>query len=152
MTPDLFAGFGILIMMNEQPEAGYREVEHTADWQLEVWAPDLPLLFEQAALGMYALSGTRLALEPRLERKIELQDRDHEGLLVAFLSELLYLGESQGLGFDEFELQINGERLTARAKGARIESQSKEIKAVTYHNLEIREATRGLEVNIVFDV
>jgi SHS2 domain-containing protein len=138
--------------MNEQPEAGYREVEHTADWQLEVWAPDLSLLFEQAALGMYALSGTQLAPEPRLERKIVLQDRDREGLLVAFLSELLYLGESRGMGFDEFELRISGERLSARVRGARIEFQSKEIKAVTYHNLKIREATRGLEVSIVFDV
>jgi len=26
---------------------GYREVEHTADWELEVWAADLPGLLEQ---------------------------------------------------------------------------------------------------------
>jgi SHS2 domain-containing protein len=37
-------------------------------------------------------------------------------------------------------------------EGAPIQTQSKEIKAVTYHNLEIRETSRGLEVSIVFDV
>jgi SHS2 domain-containing protein len=39
--------------------AGYREREHTADWELEVWAPDLPRLLEQAARGMYRLAGLR---------------------------------------------------------------------------------------------
>ena len=138
--------------MTGQPEAGYREVEHTADWQIEVWAPDLPLLFEQAALGMYALSDTRLGPEARLTREIELQGQDPESLLVSFLTELLYLGESQGLGFDRFNLQINGDYLFAQVEGAPIQTQSKEIKAVTYHNLEIRETSRGLEVSIVFDV
>lgn len=138
--------------MTEQPEAGYREVEHTADWQLEVWAPDLPLLFAQAALGMYALSGTRLGPEPRVVREIDLQGQDPESLLVSFLTELLYLGESQGVGFDGFNLQLNGDHLFAKVEGAPIQAQSKEIKAVTYHNLEIREISRGLEVSIVFDV
>jgi hypothetical protein len=45
--------------------AGFREIEHTADWELEVWAPDLPALLEQAGRGMYALAGVRLALEGR---------------------------------------------------------------------------------------
>lgn len=138
--------------MTGQPEAGYREVEHTADWQIEVWAPDLPLLFKQAALGMYALSDTRLRPEARLTREIKLQGQDPESLLVSFLTELLYLGESQGLGFDRFNLQINGDYLFAQVEGAPIQTQSKEIKAVTYHNLEIRETSRGLEVSIVFDV
>ncbi|MEJ2349740.1 MAG: archease [Anaerolineales bacterium] len=138
--------------MTEQPEAGYREVEHTADWQLEVWAPDMSLLFEQAALGMYALSDTRLGPEARLTREIELQSQDPESLLVSFLTELLYLGESQGLGFDRFNLQITGDHLLAQVEGAPIQTQSKEIKAVTYHEMEIRETSRGLEVSIVFDV
>ena len=44
-----------------QPEFGFREHAHTADWELEVWAPDLPTLLEQAARGMYAISGVQLA-------------------------------------------------------------------------------------------
>jgi SHS2 domain-containing protein len=135
-----------------QPQAGYREIEHTADWQLQVWAPDLPLLFEQAALGMYALSGTQLESMPRLSEELHLEAADREGLLVEFLTELLYLAESQGLAFDNFNIQIESQKLYARISGATIKSQSKEIKAVTYHNLNIKEGPRGLEVNIVFDV
>jgi len=40
----------------------------------------------------------------------------------------------------------------AEVAGAPIESIAKEIKAVTYHNLAVRETARGLETTIVFDV
>ncbi len=132
--------------------AGYREVEHTADWQLEVWAPDLPVLFEQAALGMYELSGTRLKSQPRVTKELELKAPDEESLLVEFLSELLFLGESQELAFDDFSIRIESGELHANIRGAPIRSQTKEIKAVTYHNLKIQKGLRGLEVSIVFDV
>lgn len=131
---------------------GYREIAHTADWELEVWAPDLPILLEQAARGMYALAGTRLHPQPRLSRTIEVAAPDAEILLVKFLSELLYLGEQDGLGFDAFDLRLDGDTLHAVVTGAPLAALSKEIKAVTYHNLAIRRTERGLEVRIVFDV
>jgi RNA-splicing ligase RtcB len=37
----------------------YRELEHTADWALQVWSPTLEGLFTEAAKGMYTLSGAR---------------------------------------------------------------------------------------------
>jgi hypothetical protein len=51
-----------------QTEFGFREHAHTADWELEVWAPDLATLFVQAALGMYALSGVILQPGRRLRK------------------------------------------------------------------------------------
>ena len=36
--------------------------------------------------------------------------------------------------------------------GAPLETVNKMIKAVTYHNLQIRQTARGYEVEIVFDV
>lgn len=138
--------------MAKGSDAGFREIAHTADWELQVWAPDLRSLLEQAARGMYGLTGTRLKPGPRLNRRIDLQSVDRESLLVDFLAELLYLGEVEGLGFDTFDLVLENEALHAHVSGAPLESQIKEIKAVTYHNLAIRETERGLEANIVFDV
>jgi len=132
--------------------AGYREVEHTADWELEVWAPDLTGLLEQAARGMYALCGVRLQAGPRQMRSFTLQAIDAESLLVSFLSELLYIAEQEGLGFDNYQLLVEGNSLYAELGGAPLASLNKEIKAVTYHNLEIRQSPGRLDIRIVFDV
>jgi SHS2 domain-containing protein len=131
---------------------GYREIEHTADWELRVWAPDLSALLKTAAEGMYRLSHTDLAQGPRQTREFELPYLDRESLLVDFLSELLFFGEDEALAFDAYQLDFDGSRLKVRASGAPIRVQAKEIKAVTFHGLQIRETDRGLEVNIVFDV
>jgi SHS2 domain-containing protein len=131
---------------------GYREIEHTADWELHVWAPNLPALLTTTAQGMYALSHTKLAAGPRVLREFEIPFVDSESLLVDFLSELLFFGEDEGVAFDGFQIDFSGDNLKVQAYGASIQDQAKEIKAVTYHGLQIQETERGLEVNIVFDV
>jgi len=139
-------------MMVEKQFSGYLEISHTADWALKVWAPDLPGLFEQAAHGMYALLQIKLQPGGRYECPVDLEAEDAEGLLVSFLSELLYLTEQEGLGFDAFTLVIEGSHLSGCMNGAPVESQRKEIKAVTYHNLAILKTEQGVETTIVFDV
>jgi len=136
----------------ETEKSGYREIEHTADWELEVWAPDLPALLVQAARGMYTLAGMRLQDGPRQGRSLEIEIFDSESLLVNFLSELLYFGEHENLGFDHFHLALKENFLHAEMEGAPLVSLDKEIKAVTYHNLKVQEGPQGLEVRIVFDV
>jgi SHS2 domain-containing protein len=138
--------------MAKKIPAGFHECEHTADWELEVWAVDLPGLLEQAARGMYELSHTHLQAGDRQRIDLALPSEDAERLLVTFLAELLWIGEKDGLAFDEFNLRLSDDTLLAELEGAPISSQYKEIKAVTYHNLAIRQGDRGLEVRIVFDV
>jgi len=132
--------------------SGYQEIPHTADWALRVWAADLPTLFAQAAQGMYALMETSLQASPRVTRRIDLEAPDVESLLVAFLSELLYAGEADGLAFDRLEVTCDPPRLAALLQGAPIAEQRKEIKAVTYHHLAVQATPTGWEVTIVFDV
>jgi len=132
--------------------AGHREVEHTADWQLDLWAPDMAGLLEEAARGMYELMGVELAGGPRQRRRLQLDCGDLEQLMVEFLDELLYLGESEELGVDRFKLSVKDNRLQASVEGVPILSRAKEIKAVTYHRLEIVETDRGLETSVIFDV
>ena len=132
--------------------AGYRELEHTADWELEVWAPDFLTLLEQAARGMYALSGARCQAGTVESRKFSLRSTDRETLLVSFLAELLYYQERDNLMFDTFSLTLEGEMLQVGLQGACLAGLDKEIKAVTYHNLRLVHTGRGLEARIVFDV
>jgi SHS2 domain-containing protein len=136
----------------EDPIRGHREKEHTADWQLEVWAPDMAALLEEAARGMYEMMGAEIADESRRHRHLELSADDREGLLVSFLEELLFLVDGEDIAFDGFLITVDGTQLNAHLEGGLVVSRGKEIKAVTYHLLEIEESVRGLEANIIFDV
>ncbi len=136
----------------ENSNSGFREIEHTADWELEVWAPSLEELFIQAAKGMSALAGLRLESGPHVERSLLLHAPDSESLLVAFLSELLYITEQTGIGFTGFHLEITNHQLSAKLSGAPLQSLDKEIKAVTYHQLLVSQSEHGYKTRLVFDV
>ncbi len=138
--------------MTSTAPGGFQEQPHTADWALDIWAPDLTSLLLQAARGMYALMQARLQAEPNEIYRFEIAAPDRETLLVTFLSELLYFTQRDNVAFDQFDLIHDGNKLIAAVAGGPIESAAKEIKAVTYHNLAVRETERGLETTIVFDV
>lgn len=137
---------------DRQRKAGFREIEHTADWELEVWAPDLQGLLEQAAHGMYALAGVEFDNNSRCQRRFTLVADDAESLLVAFLNELLYFLEQERIAFDVFKIELQGFELEVDLGGARLLKMAKEIKAVTFHRLMVQTTPEGLRVNIVFDV
>jgi SHS2 domain-containing protein len=138
--------------MTKKEFAGYQEIEHTADWALRVWAPDLAGLLEQAARGMYELSGTRISGSGREKRSLKIESTDAEGLLVNFLSELLHFLDQENIAFDEFDLVVSETEANVNLAGALVIERKKEIKAVTYHNLLIEKKSQGLEAQIVFDV
>lgn len=142
---------------------GFEEVSHTADWSVRVWAQDLPALFAESARAMNSLSGTVTSNGPRLKRTFESEAPDAESQLVAFLSELVYYQEQENLAFDTFKIEIKklalssaavskGKKLKVEMEGMQISSVDKAIKAVTYHNLQIKNTDHGFETTIVFDV
>ena len=130
----------------------FEEIPHTADWAIRVCADDLEGLLAESARGMNWLAGAELTGDQREKRTFEAEGPDGESLLVAFLSELVYYAEQENMGFDDFEIGIKNDRLKVEMTGAPLKSLSKAIKAVTWHNLKIKETARGLEVEIVFDV
>ena len=132
----------------------FEEIEHTADWALRVRGRDLSHLLLNAAQGMSSLlvsDPTSIPLNH--QEQIDLDAYDAESLLVNWLSELAYRAEAQGLVFAGFELQnVTPTGLQAVVHGGHVADLKKHIKAVTYHNLEIIETDKGLEVTVVFDV
>jgi SHS2 domain-containing protein len=133
----------------------FREVEHTADWALHVWAPGLAELFVDAARGMLALAGhAPLAGEPAAGawRPVRVSAGDAEALLVVWLQEVLYLLESEGLACDHYRVLALAPTELQAEVAARPARLDKVIKAVTYHNLAIRQTPAGYEVTLVFDV
>jgi SHS2 domain-containing protein len=134
--------------------AGFDVIDHTADWSLRVYGPDLAALFEQAALGMASLLVADLAVVgDEVERPFTFEEYDTETLLVEWLSELAYWAETERLIFTQFHFEaIDETSLQVTARGGHVTELQKHIKAVTFHNLAITPTATGLETTIVFDV
>ena len=134
-------------------EPFFEEIEHTADQALRVRGTDFKELLRNAALGMFQLTGAIPRSGLSRDQKIEVQAPDREGLLVTWLEELLFLAETRGVTYTEFELHITGDNhLVAKVQETPIVAITRHIKAVTYHALEIEKTEDGLETTIVFDV
>jgi SHS2 domain-containing protein len=128
-------------------------VEHTADRALRIYGRDLAELFTHAALGMNSLMQPTAADRTSMAKEIALEAIDAESLLVAWLSELSYWAETESLLFTRFEfLMISPTHLRAKVYGGRAEAIEKHVKAVTFHNLQIRSDAGGFTTTVVFDV
>jgi SHS2 domain-containing protein len=137
----------------DQPDAGFEFLDHPGDLKLRAWGRNLEELFANAATGMMTFlfgSGIANALPYRTET-IEIEARDREALLVDWLSELLYRATSEYhayMGFRIHELTETKLRATVTAAAA---AAVEDIKAVTYHELSVRERKGRWEATIVFD-
>lgn len=138
--------------MDNKQLAGFRECDHTADGEIEVWAESLEELFAYSAKGMYALGGVELSPEPRSTQELQFSAVDDEALLVNFLGELIYLWEQHHLAFDCFEFELKDQNLKVKAEGAPIKTAARQIKAITYHRLKIECRGGSYYTHLVFDL
>ncbi|MBP9040876.1 MAG: archease [Anaerolineaceae bacterium] len=138
--------------MDSQISEGVSEVSHTADQALHIKATSLEQLFVKAAEGMYSLAGVKTDQSILSARQLIVSGIDPESLLVAFLSELLYLLEEEKIAFHYFNLGISADSITCSITGSPVSQLRKSIKAVTFHNLKIQTTAEGYETTLVFDV
>ncbi|MCO6450953.1 MAG: bifunctional riboflavin kinase/FAD synthetase [Caldilineales bacterium] len=134
----------------------FEELSHTADWAIRAYGEDEISLFANAALAMFALQGAADADGPAVEHAVEVNGEDQEDLLVRWLSELLWLAETEGALFQRFWIeQLDTTHLKALVSGRLGRSDAAHIKAVTYNDLAIiapEEKSNLWQALVVFDV
>lgn len=78
------------------PESGFELLEPMTGPGLKLWGPDLPALFAQAARGLTSLLTDVDQIQPLEERMINIRAKDLEGLMVAWLNEIIFLFDTEG--------------------------------------------------------
>ena len=136
---------------------GLAFLDHTGDIGFDVRADTLEELFRRAGRGLYEILIERLPAATGVEETLELQEEAPDLLLRTFLSELLYrFLASRTILVDFPELRIAENRLQARGATARFnpvrDGLRTELKAVTYHQLDVRRDGPGWLARIIFDV
>ena len=133
----------------------FEEIDHTADLALLVRGQTFSQLLKNASIAMLTSLEIKDTDGKAEMKKIALREENRETLLVSWLEELLYIIDTEGLTYrsEELNLEIAGTyELSASFLVRSIEEIKKQIKAVTFHNLLIKESDAGLETIIVFDI
>ncbi|MBI4396088.1 MAG: archease [Elusimicrobia bacterium] len=132
--------------------------DHTADVGLIARGADLPSLFRHAAQGLTSLLVDPATVLPGgIRERVRVQAPDKEGLLVNWLNEVLFLFNVQQMVFSRFDVRSFSETgLEAEGEGELLDpgrhSVLREVKAATFHDLQIRRTEQGWEAKIVLDV
>ncbi len=132
----------------------YEVCDHTADVMIRCTGGDLEECFENAAYAMFDQTVDASSIEDRIERTVEAEGKDPEERLYAFLSELLFVMDCDGLVFNNFRVSFDGDKVKCIARGEPLDLRKHhpkaEIKAVTYHMLSVD--TKKPEITVIFDV
>lgn len=134
----------------------YKKLKHTTDLKLKVFGQNLDELFSNAALALFDCIETRknfAQIPENKSHKIKITSTDLEALLVDWLSELLYLHDLHNENY--FNIKINKltkKQIIAQVRGIPCHQDKFDVKAATYHELNIQKTDQGYEAVILFDI
>lgn len=143
------------------PDKAYELIEHTADLGIRVKAGDLKELFKKTALAMFDIMAEErspvASYQASVKKTSVKQKADNlKELFINWLNELLSLSATNGLIFKGFKInKFADNKLEAIAYGEEMKNYlvNTEIKAATYHELQIKKTDSGAwEAEVIFDV
>jgi SHS2 domain-containing protein len=129
----------------------YRWVEHTSEVEVLIENDSPTAVFIEALVALGDLLTDERGGEP-LTHEVRARAPDLAALLAEWLSELVYLAETDGFIPERvLEIELTETSLEARVAGQRTRPQTV-VKGVTYHGLELTDAHGGWRARVVLDV
>jgi SHS2 domain-containing protein len=138
----------------------YRFLEDVAiaDSAFEAEAESVEELFQTCAQATFEVMANTKTIEHKYREDVELVGENLEELLFDWLAELIYLKDSKSMLFNKFEVKIqkkDGYRLYASIWGEPADQKKHQVrvdvKAVTYHLLEVKKTGDKWTAKVVLD-
>lgn len=139
----------------------YKLLPHMTDAYVEVQGQTLNAVFEEAAFAMFDAMTDPTAIKPDFTDAFEVTAHDQVSLFHDWLERLLLQFDLEGKVYSRFKVEkIEGRdeelHLVAKAWGGLFEKgrhiAKVEIKAVTYHRMEVRETKKGYVARFILDL
>ena len=137
----------------------YLEELSSADAAFEATGRTLEELFSDAAIATFEVMSDTTKVSQLLTREIELENESVDGLLIDWLSELVFLKDTENILFGAFDVNIRKNDvyiLKAEAKGEKIDREKhslrSDVKAVTYHMFEVTKKGDHWTARVVLDI
>ncbi|KPJ71684.1 hypothetical protein AMJ50_00925 [Parcubacteria bacterium DG_74_3] len=132
----------------------YEILEHTADLKMRAFGRTKEELFLNMLLGMTNSLRAEIKKQKSKIKKIKIKSLNLSNLLVDFLSEALYLTQINREIYNKIKFKkFTDIKLEVELIGQKVERFSEDIKAVTYHDLDVRQRKDGTwEATVLFDI
>jgi SHS2 domain-containing protein len=136
----------------------------TADVGYRAYGNNLGNAFENAAIAMFEVITDTSAVKHLIEKQIELEAEDKYALFYDWLSELLFFHDAEYLVFSKFDVKIYSKvdedreiyYLVATAWGEEFDplkhERRSEVKAVTYHMMDIKDENLNVMLQVILDI
>ncbi len=132
-------------------------LDHTADMGIKVTGSSLEDLFKNAAQSMMQIMVKERPVGKTAPFRLSVSGEDLPDLMVRWLGEILYLleGESQVVICIDID-SITKSHVDATLQIARFNPKEHEIlteiKAVTYHQIDVARTKDGWQASVIFDL
>jgi SHS2 domain-containing protein len=135
----------------------FRVLEHTADIGFEAFGSSREEVFANAARALFHIIVELESVAPAGAVNLRVEGGDAPSLLVNWLSELLYLQDTEGWLFREFEFgSLSDKSLAAVARGEKLDPARHHlkllVKAITYHQLRLEQTPTGWRAQVYVDI
>lgn len=135
----------------------FEELEHTADILMKITAPNLTELFSESGFALSKTLYGDYIEEPSVKTfEIEADGNELSETIVNFLSELLFLTETEYLVPQKFELEANEKSVSGNVSGVEFERSKHSggigVKGISYSGLSLTKTDTGFELKIIFDI
>jgi SHS2 domain-containing protein len=132
-------------------------LDHTADMGIQVTGPTLRNLFENAAQSLMQVMIKERPAGKTSVLSLSISGEDLSDLMVRWLGEILYLFEGDRKVVMDIDIHsITKTRLEATLLVAPFNPKQHEIvteiKAVTYHQIEVARREHGWQATVIFDL
>lgn len=134
--------------------ARYEILEHKADLKIRAFGRNKEELFLNMLLGMRDSQKPEIKSRKKTKKELKIKSVDPAALLVDFLNEVIYLSQinKEVYIYINFKKLKNNE-LEGELIGQKINKFGEDIKAATFHNLEVKQAKNKMwEGTVLFDI
>ena len=127
----------------------YRFAEHTSELELELESDTVEGIFQEATRAFGELVG--VGTGEVVERPVSLRASDPGALLAAWLDELVFLADSEGVVAEAATVHVDRTALSGTLRGRR-GTPRPIVKGATLHRLRLRPENGGWNGRVVLDV
>jgi SHS2 domain-containing protein len=135
----------------------YEYIDHTADLGIRGYGKTFLDALIHVAQGMFAAIHDLKYVDAVESRPVDITAATAEDLVVQYLSYLLYLHDAEKFITKEYQIQVNdSNRILGTLRGERFNPDKHyildEVKAVTYHQLQVEQIDQGWMIQVICDL